>query len=126
MKMVYPTTQFGTLPDAHYAAVFFGFWLSHVPPPFFDEFWRKVRTMLRPGGTVAFVDNLYRPGKGVWPPRLPAGYVEERDLSDGSRHQIVAVYFEPSELNRRLAEAGWRTDVRAIESFFLYGSARPF
>ena len=38
--------------------VFFSFWLSHVPESRFAEFWERVRTFLKPGGRVFFVDSL--------------------------------------------------------------------
>ena len=37
-------------PERRYDAVFFGFWLSHVPPATFHEFWALVRSSLRAGG----------------------------------------------------------------------------
>jgi ubiquinone/menaquinone biosynthesis C-methylase UbiE len=45
-------------PQKAYDVVFFGFWLSHVPPARFDAFWELVRSALRPGGRVFFVDSL--------------------------------------------------------------------
>jgi demethylmenaquinone methyltransferase/2-methoxy-6-polyprenyl-1,4-benzoquinol methylase len=45
-------------PDDAYDVVFFGFWLSHVPPGRFAAFWDLVRSALRPGGRVFFVDSL--------------------------------------------------------------------
>ncbi len=45
-------------PDAAYDAVFFGFWLSHVPPERFERFRDLVRSALRPGGRVFFVGSL--------------------------------------------------------------------
>ena len=47
---------FAWKPDREYDAVFFGFWLSHVPPNAFDDFWALVQTCLAPNGLVAFVD----------------------------------------------------------------------
>lgn len=44
-------------PDRAYDAVIFAFWLSHVPPQRFDEFWRLVRTCLAPRGRVCFIDE---------------------------------------------------------------------
>jgi demethylmenaquinone methyltransferase/2-methoxy-6-polyprenyl-1,4-benzoquinol methylase len=111
-------------PDDRYDAVFFGFWISHVPPARFDRFWETLRAALRPGGVVAFVDNLFRTGSD-WPPERPDGFVEARtDLSDGSRHEIVKVYFEPDELAADLDQRGWASDIRATDTFFLHGSAR--
>jgi len=46
--------------DERYDFVFFRFWLSHVPPSRFEQFWDQLRVTLAPGGTVFFVDNRYR------------------------------------------------------------------
>lgn len=46
-------------PDRVYDVVFFGFWLSHVPPDRFAPFWLLVNRCLAPGGRAIFVDNLY-------------------------------------------------------------------
>src|SRR5205814_8227132 len=48
---------FSWRPDRQYDVVFFGFWLSHVPPERFDSFWDLVRACLRPEGRVFFVDS---------------------------------------------------------------------
>jgi ubiquinone/menaquinone biosynthesis C-methylase UbiE len=45
-------------PQKTYDVVFFGFWLSHVPPARFAAFWELVRSALGPGGRVFFVDSL--------------------------------------------------------------------
>lgn len=44
-----------------YDAVFFAFWLSHVPATRFERFWGTVRSALKPGGQVFFVDSLPEP-----------------------------------------------------------------
>jgi SAM-dependent methyltransferase len=51
---------FAWRPDRRFDVVFFGFWLSHVPPELFDDFWSLVGDCLRPGGRVFFVDDAYR------------------------------------------------------------------
>ena len=48
---------FSWSPDRAYDGVFFGFWLSHVPPDRFDAFWDLVSNCLGPGGRVGFVDE---------------------------------------------------------------------
>src|SRR5919202_6091068 len=45
-------------PEKAYDVVFFGFWLSHVPPGRFAAFWELVRSAVRPGGRTFFVDSL--------------------------------------------------------------------
>src|SRR5690348_16863308 len=51
---------FSWRPDRRYDVVFFGFWLSHVPPERFASFWSLVADCLRPDGRVFFVDDGYR------------------------------------------------------------------
>ena len=43
--------------------VFFGFFLSHVPPGRVEAFWRLVDGLLAPGGRVLFVDET---DHGLW------------------------------------------------------------
>ena len=40
--------------DGSYDCVFFGFWLSHVPPRRLAAFWELLRGLLAPGGRVFF------------------------------------------------------------------------
>ena len=47
-------------PERRYDVVFFGFWLSHVPPERFESFWSLVAECLAPGGRVLFADDAYR------------------------------------------------------------------
>jgi hypothetical protein len=47
--------------------------------------------------------------------------VEERVLNDGRRFRIVKVYQEADVLERRLAELGWRGQVRRSGEWFLHG-----
>ena len=49
---------FSWTPSTQFDAVFFAFWLSHVPPAAFDGFWRTVRSLLKPGGRAFIVDSL--------------------------------------------------------------------
>ena len=44
-------------PERSYDLVFFAFWLSHVPPGRFDEFWHLVRLCVGDSGRMAFVDE---------------------------------------------------------------------
>lgn len=108
---------------ASFDAVFFGFWLSHVPASRFDAFWAGVRTALRPGGRVFFVDSLLEQTSNARD-HLPvdgSGVVRRR-LNDGREFQVVKLFHEPEVLERRLDERGWAGWVRASGRFFLYGS----
>jgi demethylmenaquinone methyltransferase/2-methoxy-6-polyprenyl-1,4-benzoquinol methylase len=105
-----------------YDFVFFGFWLSHVPPDRFDSFWATVRAALAPGGRVFFVDNSRSRQALANDHRIPEeGFVMDRLLNDGRRFRVVKVYYDPAELERRLAALDWAGAVRSSGEFFIYG-----
>lgn len=98
-------------PDQRYDAVFFGFWLSHVPLERFDFFWSLVARCLKPGGRVFFVDDAHRS-----PDELVEGEASttiRRRLTDGTSHRIVKVPHHPGDLERRLGALGWAVTVTA-------------
>ena len=113
-------------PPRRFDVVFFSFWLSHVPPARFEAFWSMVGDALVAGGRAIFIDNLW--GDGTWRAPQPAeDAVQVRtDLSDGSSHRVVKVYYEPDQLQQRLEALGWRADVGTTGASFLLGTAtRP-
>jgi SAM-dependent methyltransferase len=107
---------FAWQPPRRYDVVFFGFWLTHVPPGRFDSFWGLVERALHPGGRVFLVDDGARPDPGD-----EAG-VSRRELADGRTFDIVKVYWSPEDLRERLAPLGWSADLRVAAGLFLYGS----
>jgi len=110
-------------PEKAYEVVFFGFWLSHVPPGRFAAFWELVRSAMRPGGRAFFVDSL-RAETWAEKQRLgrdPRGHTTLRRLNDGREFRIVKVFYEPSGLEARLADMGWSFSVRSTENSLLYG-----
>lgn len=109
-------------PDRCYDAVFFGFWLSHVPLDRFAAFWSMVDRALQPGGEVFFVDdNLREPEELV---EGAASTTIQRRLRDGTTHRIVKVPHHPQELQDRLAELGWRITVTPTSGPFYWGAGR--
>jgi len=118
---------FALRPEGAYDVVFFGFWLSHVPPERFMEFWEMVRGSLAPGGRVFFVDSLRTEQSTARDHVLspPGDVVVERKLNDGRTFHIVKVFHDPAALAARLESLGWRAAVGATASFFLHGTASP-
>jgi Methylase involved in ubiquinone/menaquinone biosynthesis len=110
-------------PEARYDAVFFGFWLSHVPPQRFDLFWQTVRDSLRPGGRVFFVDSKYEPTSTARDHALgsPDAAAVVRRLNDGREYRIVKIFYRPDELRERLFQLGWNLQIDETPNFFLYG-----
>ncbi len=112
-------------PTRRYDTVFFGFWLSHVPPGRFEAFWEMVGAALAPGGRVFFVDSLYEPTSSAVDHRPEKdAMVAVRRLNDGQTFRVVKVFYEPAALAARLAEMGWQATVRPTEHYVLYGEAR--
>jgi SAM-dependent methyltransferase len=109
-------------PERRYDAVFFGFWLSHVPPVAFDEFWALVRSSLRPGGRVAFADEDDRGAINDDIHLVENVPVAPRTLRDGRQFDVVKVFWDPTELQDRLRSLGWHVAVRRVGGTFLYGS----
>lgn len=111
---------------AAYDVVFFSFWLSHVPPERFADFWEMVRGALKPGGRAFFVDSLRTVESTAKDHVLPdEDVVLERKLNDGRTFSIYKVFYDPADLSAKLSSIGWRADVEGTASFFLYGHAQP-
>jgi demethylmenaquinone methyltransferase/2-methoxy-6-polyprenyl-1,4-benzoquinol methylase len=116
---------FDWTPDRAYDAVFFSFWLSHVPPDRFDVFWQVVADALRPAGSVFFVDERAWDGHEAHERQLgDARGTTLRRLDDGREYRMVKRYYEPAELQQRLAPLGWNIAAYAADERIIYGSGR--
>lgn len=113
-------------PDRAYDIVFFGFWLSHVPPDRFVEFWNLVRASLAPGGRVFFVDSRFNQESTARDQRLdrPDDTTSLRRINDGREFRIVKIFYRPDDLTARLAALGWTAEVTTTASHFVYGWAK--
>lgn len=107
-----------------YDVCFFAFWLSHVPESRFEAFWSMVATALRPGGRVFFIDSDRSDRSTASDHRLPTADEDTmvRRLDDGREFRIVKRFYAPQWLESRLAELGWRVQVRRTGEFFIYGA----
>jgi SAM-dependent methyltransferase len=103
---------FDWTPTASWDVVFFSAWLSHVPDDRFDGFWSSVAAALRPGGRAVALDEL--PARSHHENQID-GEVAVRTLQDGTKHEIVKVFWEPDALVQRLVALGWRASVTPIE-----------
>lgn len=114
------------MPNGQYDVVFFSFWLSHVPPERFDDFWNLVQDCLAPGGRVFLVDSLYAPTSTAADHRLAGteAVTLTRRLNDGQEFRIVKVFYEPEALAHKLAGLGWQFDVMGTKNYFLYGQGK--
>ncbi len=104
--------------------MFFGFWLTHVPPARFDAFWQLVADALVPGGRFFLLDNLYSEGSSTTGQTVDRSGVAKRHLNDGRVFHIVKVYYEPADLGERLATLGWDASITSTDEFFIHGWGR--
>ena len=105
--------------------VFFGFWLSHVPPARIAAFWELVEGALKPDGRACFVDT--GPGEEAAEEVLAGQSTPtvRRVLSDGSVYRIVKVFAEPEQLARTLTALGWSAQVWPVGAKLIAGVASP-
>jgi hypothetical protein len=115
--------------NSKYDAVFFSFWLSHVPRARFAEFWSLIHSYLTSSGRAFLIDNRNDP--------VPDTTVKDpfvvhydtdlhlRRLRDGSRYRVVSVMYEPDEPQSLIEAEGWTAEIQATR-WFIFGSAgRP-
>jgi 2-polyprenyl-3-methyl-5-hydroxy-6-metoxy-1,4-benzoquinol methylase len=113
-------------PDGRYDLVFFSAWLSHVPPQRFDRFWALVAECLDQTGRVFFIDEL--PAVAALEQAIPGAVAPavERALTSGARYRTVKVFYQPDELEERLAALGWEINVQPVGWRFFYATGhRP-
>jgi demethylmenaquinone methyltransferase/2-methoxy-6-polyprenyl-1,4-benzoquinol methylase len=110
-------------PDRTYDAVFFGFWLSHVPLERLDEFLQRVAGMVRHGGSVFFVDGQREQSSTASNHHLPMpeSQVMTRILNNGRSFEIVKNFYTPSELAAQCLHAGLDMTIRETGTYFIYG-----
>ncbi|WP_348541628.1 class I SAM-dependent methyltransferase [Streptomyces sp. MZ04] len=117
--------MFAWQPPRRYDTVFFGFWLSHVPPGRLSDFWNTIAAALAPGGKAIFIDDgpAEAAREEVHADRsVPAAV---RRLDDGSRDRIVEVFHDPRTLTDELTALGWSTRIRTVAGKFIVGIAEP-
>lgn len=106
--------------DRQYDAVFFGFWISHVPEERFASFWSLVAEALKPGGRVFFFDDNHRPHSELVDGE--ASPIVERQLNDGTKFRVVKIPYEPADLEQRLRALRWNIRVTGTSGPFYWGA----
>jgi demethylmenaquinone methyltransferase/2-methoxy-6-polyprenyl-1,4-benzoquinol methylase len=112
-------------PDRTYDTVFFGFWLSHVPPATFDPFFAMLRRALAPGGRVLFVDEDDRCAERLDAHGTDALPTATRRLRDGREFDFVKVFWSPADLTNTLAALDWDFEIDRVGPTFLRGAGEP-
>jgi demethylmenaquinone methyltransferase/2-methoxy-6-polyprenyl-1,4-benzoquinol methylase len=127
-------------PVRRYDTVFFSFWLSHVPPERFDQFWDLVSQCLVPTGRVVFIDSAHpalsrdlSEHKKLWSESTESTFVgidsrtnletgiSSRLAADGSTYGLVKIWRSPEDLQSQVSVLGWAIEANTTETAFLYG-----
>ena len=114
---------FAWRPVRRYDAIFFSFWLSHVPDQRFAAFWDLVAAALAPGGAVYLIDSAFDPTSTAKDHVLPGREtgIVTRKLNDGREFRIVKVFYQPATLAAKLKPLGWQADLAQTPRYFIYG-----
>jgi demethylmenaquinone methyltransferase/2-methoxy-6-polyprenyl-1,4-benzoquinol methylase len=106
-------------PDERYDAVFFGFWLSHVPLERFADFWDLVALALKPRGRFAFVDDAFRTSDELIEGEDSS--TVQRRLNDGTAFRAVKVPHTAESLQPLIERLGWEVEVKRLTGPFFWG-----
>lgn len=113
---------FNWSPKTQYDVVFFSFWLSHIPPQLFEQFWHLVHRALKPNGRVFFIDSLKSEGpEKTYTINNPADSISLRKLNDGRTFRVIKVFYQPEKLVQQLKQRGWEITVEQTKNYFLCG-----
>lgn len=114
---------FAWRPERRYDAVFFGFWISHVPAERLPAFLATVRAALTLGGRVFYVDSRREPSGTAadQPLSAPENPVMTRRLNDGRTWRIYKLFRSPDEMARAFKDAGIDLTVHETAAYFQYG-----
>jgi demethylmenaquinone methyltransferase/2-methoxy-6-polyprenyl-1,4-benzoquinol methylase len=109
-------------PPQQYDVVFFSYWLSHVPPEYFEAFWERVAAWLKPDGRVFLIDNIATKRAMQLDPETPGGDGVSvlRPAPDGKLYRVWKVLWRPDELCEALGELGWSVAAYATGTYFLW------
>lgn len=112
-------------PQQQYDMVFFGFWLSHVPPEKLDAFLQSVATALKPNGVVFMVDSRRNPsGMAKDQPLLADGFQQERILNNGNQYTIVKIYYDCEPLEAAFKKANIEAIAQFTDTYFIFTQGR--
>jgi demethylmenaquinone methyltransferase/2-methoxy-6-polyprenyl-1,4-benzoquinol methylase len=114
---------FEWLPAQEFDAVIFCFWISHVPVARIDEFLFNVAKLLRPGGTVFFLDSRKEQTSTAADHVLPGKNHEvmTRRLDDGREFSIIKNFWDAEVLVEKCRRHELDIEMHETADYFQYG-----
>ena len=113
-------------PRQQYDLVFFANWLSHVPPQRLEAFLGTVARAVRPGGSLAMMDQ-YAPMQEDREIRVQTeegAIYANRSLQSGQTFLIVKVFYDLRLLETMLDALGFAVTVQKLDDIFFFLQAR--
>jgi demethylmenaquinone methyltransferase/2-methoxy-6-polyprenyl-1,4-benzoquinol methylase len=109
-------------PDRKFDIIFFSFWLSHVPPELLDSFLDKIRISLKKNGRIFFIDSLPNNIATAHDQTFDKdNHINKRKINNGKEYDIIKVFYEPNELQRKFLEHGMKMSISKTANYFIYG-----
>jgi ubiquinone/menaquinone biosynthesis C-methylase UbiE len=113
-------------PSQQYDLVFFANWLSHVPPQRLDAFLSTVTRAVRPGGSLAMVDQ-YAPmqeDREISVQTEEGAIYAKRSLLNGQMFLIVKVFYDLPVIENLLGALGFAVTIHQLDDIFFFLQAR--
>lgn len=113
-------------PETEYNLVFFGFWLSHVPPNLLNSFLQKVYQSVRLGGQLFIIDSRFEPTSTAKNHLLAddGNIYKLRKLNNEQEFTIVKVFYQADELQEHLEKIGFKAQVNVTDNYFIYANCQ--
>jgi ubiquinone/menaquinone biosynthesis C-methylase UbiE len=113
-------------PSQQYDLVFFANWLSHVPPQRLDAFLSTVARAVRPGGSLAIMDqHAPMPEDREISVQTEEGAIyANRSLQSGQTFLIVKVFYDLHVIENLLDALGFAVTVHQLDDIFFFLQAR--
>lgn len=107
--------------DGPFSAALVCFWWSHIPRAKLDGFREVLHSKLSIGATVIILDNRYVKGSSTPISRRDEGgnTYQVRELSDGSRHEVLKNFPGEEEFMRAIASAGNDCRFTSLDYYWL-------
>ena len=96
------------------------FWFSHIPKRRIVEFLDGFHRQLSPGARVFMADNVFVPGVGGELVSRPGtdDTFKLRELTDGSRHEVLKNYYDAAQLREFFQNRGIDLEIKIGKSFW--------
>lgn len=107
--------------EGPFPAALVAFWWSHIPKANLDSFLKVLHSKLSKGAVVVMLDNRYVEGSSTPISRTDeeGNTYQVRELSDGSRHEVLKSFPGEDEFMKAIASAGEDCRFSTLDYYWL-------